>query len=214
MERLEGMDVIWSVLILFSKAYYSLKTRLIYGLFFGKVGPGCRIRRPLFIKNPRFIFLEGHNHIRDGVRMEGVDTWGEERFNPRLLLGDGVSLEQNCHITFASDLIIGAGTMILFDVMITDIDHGYEAIGVPILEQRIRVNTTRIGGGCFIGSGAKLQAGTILGRQCVIGANAVVRGEYPDYCVIVGSPATIIKRYDPNSGTWLRTNSKGDFLND
>ena len=48
----------------------------------------------------------------------------------------------------------------------------------------------------------------------VIGANAVVRGHFPDYCVIVGVPAKIVKRYDALSGIWKKTNSKGEFLDE
>ena len=50
--------------------------------------------------------------------------------------------------------------------------------------------------------GACIQAGTVLGKQCVVGANAVVRGTYPDYCVIVGVPARVIKKYNPETGKW------------
>lgn len=54
--------------------------------------------------------------------------------------------------------------------------------------------------------------GTILGEQCIVGANAVVRGIFPDYCVIVGVPAKIIKRYNPSTKSWQKTNSKGIFV--
>lgn len=61
---------------------------------------------------------------------------------------------------------------------------------------------------------AVIQAGTILGKQCIVGANAVVRGHFPPYCVIVGVPARIVKRYDEKSGAWKKTNSKGEFINE
>lgn len=50
--------------------------------------------------------------------------------------------------------------------------------------------------------GAAIMAGTVLGKQCVVGANAVVKGTYPDYSVIAGVPAKIIKRYNAQSGLW------------
>lgn len=61
---------------------------------------------------------------------------------------------------------------------------------------------------------AVIQAGTILGKQCIVGSNAVVRGHFPDYCVIVGVPARIVKRYDDKSGVWKKTNNKGEFLDE
>lgn len=36
-----------------------------------------------------------------------------------------------------------------------------------------------------------------IGKGCTVAAGAVVRGEFPDYCVIGGTPAKILKRLDP-----------------
>lgn len=50
-----------------------------------------------------------------------------------------------------------------------------------------------------------------IGKHCVIGSNAVVTKDIPDYCVAIGIPARIIKRYNPEVGKWLRTNPDGSF---
>lgn len=63
---------------------------------------------------------------------------------------------------------------------------------------------TEIGENCFIGFGAAIQAGTVLGKQCIVGTNAVVRGEFPDYSVIVGAPAKVVKQYNKETGEWER----------
>ena len=34
----------------------------------------------------------------------------------------------------------------------------------------------------------------------MVGASAVVRGEYPDHAVLAGVPAKVIRRYDPATG--------------
>jgi tetrahydrodipicolinate N-succinyltransferase len=52
-----------------------------------------------------------------------------------------------------------------------------------VLYQPITMRKTSIGPNCFIGAGAKILAGTTLGRKCVVGANAVVRGDFPDFSV-------------------------------
>ena len=41
--------------------------------------------------------------------------------------------------------------------------------------------------------------------NCVIGANSVVTKDIPDYCVAVGAPVKIIKRYNRDTGSWERT---------
>lgn len=119
-------------------------------------------------------------------------------------IGDNVGIGQNFHITSSGKLIIGNGTVISANVFITNIDHSYEDIDLPILSQQNIINETVIGDNCFIGIGAAIQAGTKLGRHCIVGSNAVVRGDFPDYCVIVGAPAKVIKRYNFETKTWVR----------
>ena len=121
-----------------------------------------------------------------------------------IAIEDGVTIQQNCHITAAGNLVIGAGTTILFDVMITDVDHRYEDFGSRIIDQPMDVSPTRIGRNCFIGSGAKILAGTTLGESCVVGANSVVRGAFPAGAVIAGIPGRIVRQYDPVAGRWDR----------
>jgi acetyltransferase-like isoleucine patch superfamily enzyme len=57
-----------------------------------------------------------------------------------------------------------------------------------------------LGENCFIGAGAKLLAGTVLGRQCIVGANAVARGHFDDYSVITGIPGRVVSAYRPEPG--------------
>ena len=54
--------------------------------------------------------------------------------------------------------------------------------------------------------------GSRIGNNCVIGSNSVVRGIFPDNSVIVGSPAIIVKRYNPHSHRWDKTNPDGSFI--
>ncbi|CAD7811206.1 Putative acetyltransferase [Chryseobacterium aquaeductus] len=94
--------------------------------------------------------------------------------------------EKNVNITTSGTLIINKSTIVLANTFITDIDHHYQKIGIPILDQKIIVKKTEIGENCFIGMGVAIQTGTILGNQCIVGSNSVVRGVFPDYSVIVG----------------------------
>lgn len=45
---------------------------------------------------------------------------------------------------------------------------------------------------CWVGTGAKLLAGTHLGRGCIVGAGSIVNKEVPPYALVVGSPAKIV----------------------
>ena len=42
----------------------------------------------------------------------------------------------------------------------------------------------------------------MLGKHCIVGSNSVVKGVFPDNCVIVGSPARIIKVFSEEKNCW------------
>jgi acetyltransferase-like isoleucine patch superfamily enzyme len=51
-----------------------------------------------------------------------------------------------------------------------------------------------IGDGCWIGTGATILGGTKIGKCSLIAAGAVVKGNFPERCLIGGVPAKIIRR--------------------
>lgn len=61
--------------------------------------------------------------------------------------------------------------------------------------------------GTWIGTNAVIVGNVHVGKNCVIGANSVVTKDIPDYCVVAGVPATIIRKYDELSNSWLRVKS-------
>jgi acetyltransferase-like isoleucine patch superfamily enzyme len=191
--------------------FHVLKTQLIYGLRFKSIGGWSSFRKKLLMTH-RVISLGKRVTIGPHARIEGIYYWNENKYNPHIIIEDDVTIQQRCHITAASELIIGKGSILAFDVMITDIDHEYSAIGIPIGKQDLANRKTKIGERCFIGAGAKILAGTILGEQCVVGSNAVVRGNFPAFCVIAGTPGRVLKRYDERSESWRRTDGVGRFL--
>ncbi len=192
-------------------AYFKVKGLLIYRHLFKTFGSGALLRSPLFVSYES-VQVGNHVLIWDGARIETVERYADSDFTPAIILGDEVTIQQRCHITAANKLTIGRGSTILFDVMITDIDHEYQDIVLSVSQQPLVIAETTIGENCFIGSGAKINAGTTLGKHCIVGANAVVRGVFPDYCVIVGIPGKVIKRYNPETKLWQKTDGQGDFI--
>lgn len=55
-----------------------------------------------------------------------------------------------------------------------------------------RISPVSIGPYSFVGTGTVIMPGTVIGRGCLIGAGTVVRGNIPDYSIVVGSPGNII----------------------
>lgn len=50
----------------------------------------------------------------------------------------------------------------------------------------------------WIGAGAIILAGVTIGRGCIIGAGSVVTRSIPDYYIVAGNPAKIIKKLSHN----------------
>ena len=68
-----------------------------------------------------------------------------------------------------------------------------------------------IGDGVWLGENACV-IGVSIGKNSVVGANAVVTKDVPDYCVVAGAPAYIIKRYNFEKKEWCKTNKEGQFI--
>lgn len=163
-----------------------------------RIGLKSYVAAPLFIFGAKGIIIGNKVRIFPGVRLE-------THYGGKIKIDEDVSIGQNFHITSAEqELRIGSRTTISGNVLITNIDHDYTELDIHILKQKYIIKKTEIGENCFIGYGAAIQAGTILGKQCVVGANSVVRGVFPDYSVIVGAPARIIKQYNHTSQQWER----------
>lgn len=189
------------------KLFWMLRA-LFYKLQFGHFGFFSYIGKPIFLKKCRNIFIGSRVRIFPGARMEVHGKLSS------ITISDNISIGQNLHIISGGGLIVEKNTTISANVLITNIDHEYQAIDKHILEQKYNTNETKIGENCFIGYGAVIQAGTILGKQCIVGANAVVRGTFPPYCVIVGVPAKIVKRYNDKTEKWEKTNNQGEFIDE
>ena len=90
--------------------------------------------------------------------------------------------------------------------LIMDHSHAYEDIDVPIIRQGItKGGRIRIGEGSWIGHGAAIvcsRGELTIGRHCVVAANSVVTRSIPDYSVVFGMPASIIRQYDPDTQVW------------
>ena len=90
---------------------------------------------------------------------------------------------------------IGEKVLLSPNIYITDCDHEYRNIDIPVIDQGIVQigQTVSIGDGSYIGINTVIVGNVKIGKRCVIGANSVVTKDVPDYSVAVGSPAKVIK---------------------
>ena len=114
----------------------------------------------------------------------------------RCLLGKGIGIVAHERIEIGDDVFTG------HFVYITDQNHGYEDLEQPIGVQWWTNAPVSIGAGSWLGHGSVILPGTRLGRNTVVAAGAVVRGEFPDHAVLAGVPARMVRRHDGTA--WVR----------
>lgn len=157
------------------------------------------IGKPIYVSNISKIKLEKRVRIYPGLRFEAIGK------KSALIVGENTSIGQNFHVvSYNEPIIIGSNVTISGNVFVSNCSHQYSEIGKSVLEQDISGQKTKISDNCFIGYGAVIQSGTILGKQCIVGSNAVLKGTYPDFSVVVGVPGRVIKKYDMEKGKWIR----------
>lgn len=116
------------------------------------------------------------------------------RIGDRCLIGQGSGIVGHLSIDIGDDVMTG------HLVYITDQNHGFEDVTMPIRAQWGNNQAVRVGAGSWIGHGSVILPGANIGRNVVIGANSVVRGEIPDFSIAAGVPAKVIRTMSGESG--------------
>lgn len=188
--------------------YYLLKYP-IYKVFLKRMGFKSRIIAPLKIDGWSSISIGDNVLIKNQTWLAAVPYTGSKAY---LEIGNGTFIGNFNHIFCTEEIIIGKKVLTADKVYISDNLHSYTDITVPILDQPIKqLNKVKIGNGAWLGENVCV-IGANIGDGSVIGANSVVTKDIPAYCVAVGAPARIIKRYCFETKEWLKTDQFGNFL--
>ena len=159
-----------------------------------------QIHNVLKINGCNNIIIGNNVAIEYKTWLAAVPLTGEEKCH--LIIEDGCNLGHFNHIYATKSIILHKNVLTADKVYISDNLHGYEDINIPVLKQPIVQNgTVEIGEGSWLGENVCV-LGARIGKHCVIGANSVVTHDIPDYCVAVGSPARVIKRYNFQNKSW------------
>ena len=158
----------------------------------------------LELLNPQNIFL-GSNLWISKTRLASSK-------GGKLIIGNHVAIGRFSQIYALQSIIIEDGVLMAENTFISDNTHTFTDITTPVRDQDIKpLGNVVVGSGTWIGRNACIM-GCKIGRNCVIGAFSFVKKDIPDYCVVVGNPARIVKRYNPQSGQWEKTDKDGNFI--
>jgi acetyltransferase-like isoleucine patch superfamily enzyme len=114
--------------------------------------------------------------------------------NGDLFIGDNTNIAMNCFIQSGKLVTIGKNVLFAaYCYVIGGGDHETDRTDIPIIAQGQVVRGITIEDNCWIGAGVKVQDGTLVGRDSIIGSGAVVTKDIPPFSIAVGVPAKVVK---------------------
>lgn len=153
------------------------------------------------IVNPQYVDMGGQVFIDDDVELCVNQTM--PGVTPKLLIGNRVHFGKMNRIGCDNKIVIEDDVLFAPHVHISDRNHGFEDIHTPISRQKVTSKgPVVIGAETWIGFGCQVMSGVKIGRHCVIAAGAVVVKDVPDYSVVGGNPARILKQYNQITNKW------------
>lgn len=169
--------------------------RIMTFLFLGNVkqhGKNIQIMRGGIFRYPGWIELGDNIIIGKSTSL----TAGRcAKYSPQnkfkrgyLVVGEGVSIGNYCDIDFSGGITIGREAHIAHHVLISTHDHGYYYRSAPTGKP------LEIADEAFIGSRSIiLHNCNYIGKKAVVGTGSVVTKDVPDYAIVAGNPARVIK---------------------
>lgn len=158
--------------------------------------------------------LEGAKYITFGKNcLVGANGWfgaydyyanSQQTFSPCIEIGDNVFIGDNAIITAVNKVIIEEGVEISHDVYISDHVHSNTPEeGIPLTKRRlVSRGYVKIGAYTGVGLRSVISQGVTLGKYCFVTPNSVVTRSFPDYSMVRGNPAILIKVFSKEKNKW------------
>lgn len=158
-----------------------------------------RVFSPLRLHGAKYIEI-GHNVILKGpLRLEAYDKYKDQRFTPRICIGDNAVIQAYSHIGCINEVRIGKCSTVAERCFIIDHMHGESTLEHLKMHTYSRPLYSKgkvcIGDCVQIGEGCVIMPGVTIGDHCIIGSNSVVTKDIPPYSIAVGSPARVLKTF-------------------
>lgn len=128
------------------------------------------------------------------------------KYGGKIEIGDNCFIGEHSRIWSGESVKIGSHVLISHNVNISDtdtheVDHLERAagfiqlvkVGQPKDKGSIKTKAVVIGDHVWISFNAIILKGVTIGKGSIIAAGAVVTKDVPDFCMVAGNPAAIIK---------------------
>lgn len=145
----------------------------------------------LLIRKIRYLIVKSiFKKVGSNVNVESRAYFGT---GFEIEIGDNSGLGKNCRVPY--NIKLGNNVLMAEDVLIMYQNHKFDRLDIPMREQGTTKHTKLV-----IGNDVWISARVIIlpsvkriGNGVIIGAGAVVTKDIPDYAIVGGNPAKIIK---------------------
>lgn len=114
------------------------------------------------------------------------------RFSRRVTIGDNSGIGYNSYLQ--GKVEIGNNVMMAENVRVFTTNHNTDRTDIPMCQQGSQAERpVVIGDDVWICDSVIICPGTKIGNGVILGAGSVVRGNIPDYAIVAGNPAQIVR---------------------
>ncbi len=99
---------------------------------------------------------------------------------------------------------LGSDIMLAQNVVVTGMNHNFKDVTLPLSKQKDTIDKTIVKDEVWIGANSVIVAGVTVGKHAVVAAGSVVTKDVPDFSIVAGNPAKVIKRYNFETEEWER----------
>ncbi len=154
----------------------------------GAAGPGCIVEHGALVAHPERVFLGRGVYVGPFAVLEGYHLE-----HGVLRVGDGSWIGPHAVLHAAGGLHIGRRVGIGPQACILTSQHELDAEPEALLDAPLRFASVVIEDGADIGARSVLMPGVRIGRGAQVGAGAVVTEDVPDFAIVVGVPARLLR---------------------
>jgi len=159
---------------------------------------------PKTIRNKIKLFIKKQVLKRKGIIIYNNVTFSNVEFkgkakiepycrlsgDPKIIIGDNFYINANCHLL--GEIKIGNDVMIGPQTIIWGRDHGMKKNELMRLQPHVKKPIV-IEDDVWIGANVTILKGVKISKGAVVGAGSVVIKDVPEYAVVVGNPAKVVR---------------------
>ncbi len=181
----------------------------LYPRLLGRVGRNVTFGVNVVLRHPHKIVvgdnvvvddnccLDAKGTTNEGIRIGSGVFVGRNTIlsckNGDIVIDDNANVGFNVEVFSAGRVRIGKDVLIAAYTYLVGGDHLFDRVDVPVLYQGRTAQGIEVDDNVWLGAHVVVSDGSRVGRDAIVGAGAVVRGEIPPFAIAAGVPARVIR---------------------